>query len=296
MTRETLCSALLASPILFVSVSAEASIADHFRTSAPSSAVQRAACSLDANVSVDGRTRPLELSGCGSREGALHAELRVEEDGGERNVFIAVEVPEGFSEDARAELETIVRETMAELRRRIAPEESMPIETDHVVVSKPEWYGWQTLIPDAASIVLISSAIATSATRQTGDAATGLAFAGMGTYALGAPVVHWAHGNIAIGFASMAARFFFPLSTGFIGIYVGAGATAVTDCSGLFCGLGTMATGGMVGYGLGMLTCSIVDAAAAAYEKPEPTRKSARIVPSISPTKNGATVHVLVTF
>jgi hypothetical protein len=72
---------------------------------------------------------------------------------------------------------------------------------DEPLTTKTTWYGWQTLIADGGTL---------AATIVTGHP---LVFAG--GYTLGAPIIHWAHGNVGTGFASLGIRIVAPVVTGF---------------------------------------------------------------------------------
>ncbi len=61
---------------------------------------------------------------------------------------------------------------------------------------KSRWYGWQTLLVDAAAA---------------GFASTG-SDVSVGIYALGGPAVHWAHGNTWRGIGSLALRLGAPIA------------------------------------------------------------------------------------
>jgi hypothetical protein len=65
--------------------------------------------------------------------------------------------------------------------------------------TKTTWYGWQTLIVDGGAI---------AAGLVTGNAAVLV-----GGMTLGAPIVHWAHGNVLTGFGSLGLRIGVPLLT-----------------------------------------------------------------------------------
>jgi hypothetical protein len=129
------------------------------------------------------------------------------------------------------------------------------------------WYGWQTLTLDGAAL---------------GVAVGGSAFvdrdvpivAGLGTYALGAPIVHVAHGEPWRAAGSFGLRVGLPLLVGDI-----VARADSTRCPGrdeyedFECQdqLGKMAAGALVS----MLVASAVDAALLAY-KTEPVREHAR--------------------
>jgi hypothetical protein len=60
------------------------------------------------------------------------------------------------------------------------------------------WYGWQTLIVDAASVGFVIAATVADSEP--------LFWVGMGGYLFGAPIVHFAHARVGIGFADMGVR------------------------------------------------------------------------------------------
>ena len=65
--------------------------------------------------------------------------------------------------------------------------------------TKTTWYGWQTAIADGAAIA--------------GGLVTGNALVLAGGFTVGAPIVHWAHGNVLRGFASLGVRVGAPALT-----------------------------------------------------------------------------------
>jgi hypothetical protein len=67
---------------------------------------------------------------------------------------------------------------------------------------KREWYGWQTLATDGAALMMV---YAGSQSRRGGDSST-YYYAALGTYTLGGPIVHFAHGNPGRGVGSLALR------------------------------------------------------------------------------------------
>lgn len=63
------------------------------------------------------------------------------------------------------------------------------------------WYGWQMLIIDTAGLALVLGAFS-------GEEA--LLWTGAGVQLVGGPVVHWAHGQLGRGFASLGLRVALP--------------------------------------------------------------------------------------
>jgi hypothetical protein len=114
------------------------------------------------------------------------------------------------------------------------------------------WYGWQTLITDGAALGLAIGAVAVESNTA--------AVASLFSYLLGAPIVHWAHRRVGIGFASLGMRIASP----FIGTLTGyALEMAISDSRGDFRGLG----GAIVGLGLGFIVPVVIDPAVLAFEK-----------------------------
>lgn len=155
-----------------------------------------------------------------------------------------------------------------------APEDEgihpLPVEE-----SSSRWYGWQTLATDGGAVLLIAASLATiDGSRDTASEA--LAWGALGAYALGAPVVHFAHSNPGRGLGSVAMRIGGPIVLGFVG-------TVLEDCRGGghdFCGL----SGALLGASAGILGAVAVDAAVLAYdEQPESNASSPRFRLGFSP-------------
>jgi hypothetical protein len=123
------------------------------------------------------------------------------------------------------------------------------------------WYGWQTLLVDASAFgagFLVYGA----GGGQNSDVVRGTATTGV-IYALGGPVVHFAHRNPGRAAGSFALRLVLPV----LGALVGA---AVTTCDHkgfeMFCGLDQAADGFLVG----MVTAAVVDVAALSWAEVSP--------------------------
>lgn len=74
------------------------------------------------------------------------------------------------------------------------------------------WYGWQTLIGVLAGDLL----------AVVGQG-TALTYVGVAGHVLTGPIVHWAHGHVGNGFASLGLNVGMPLGGGLIGLAAGAG-------------------------------------------------------------------------
>ncbi len=132
-----------------------------------------------------------------------------------------------------------------------APAVLVPSEAGPQPVPPPrtekKWYGWQTLIVDGAVIV---TSIAVGASTDTGSAGGTVYLLG---YALGGPIVHWANGQVGMGFASLGLRVGAPVVAGVLGGALAAGASS---------GDGYAVVGGAaIGIVAGSIAAVVVDAA-----------------------------------
>ena len=111
------------------------------------------------------------------------------------------------------------------------------------------------LATDAAAFALLVPA-AVAGAQNNDMAAESLVYTAFGSYVMGAPIVHAAHGNWGRAFGSLGLRVAAPI----LGAFLGA---AMEDCSGGdFCG----AAGGVVGLAVGAGTAIALDAAVIARE------------------------------
>jgi hypothetical protein len=157
---------------------------------------------------------------------------------------------------------------------------------------KEHWYGWQTLSTDSVAAMLASGAIATG-----GDAEFwGLS---IGTFALGAPIIHVAHGRPWVALGDFVLRLGVP----FVGIYLGAQIDSHQPwkCdANLYCQMRdtAMITGGLIGG----VAVSALDAAVFSYEAPAPEKhrvlasSGPRIAPSVALTPRGGRVALVGSF
>lgn len=166
--------------------------------------------------------------------------------------------------------------------------------------TKREWYGWQVLLVDAGSLVVM---IGGAAAQSGAVGATG------GLIYLGGPaVVHFAHGNVAKGLGSMGLRLGAPLAGTLLGFGIGAASCSSSREQTSCVGAG-MALGFLGGYLAGIS----IDAGLLAYEdvkadqpaqaasrhtaprvaKPAP---SLRVLPSAAVTPQGGSVGLVGTF
>ena len=154
----------------------------------------------------------------------------------------------------------------------------------------PRWYGYQTMMVDVSAVLLGFSSVATGA-------AGGVAAAG--TYVVGTPIVHLAHGNYAAFGISLGMRTGGPLLGGLVGFGAGMGVGGCDSSNG-YCAVPF--AGALVGAVGGMLAAVVVDAAVFAKEPREPrtTAKSwdgkPTLAPAILPSPQGGSVGVSGSF
>ena len=123
------------------------------------------------------------------------------------------------------------------------------------------WYGWQTLLSDAAS----GSVMLTGATllKDHDGLSTAVVVSGLMGYELGAPVVHILHHQRGHAPASLGLRLGLPLLGGLAGVGIGAMACNPDESRQIPCTF----TGLLIGGAIGMVAAPIIDAFALAYEK-----------------------------
>ncbi len=149
-------------------------------------------------------------------------------------------------------------------------------------------YHWMTVVTDVSAAGLILMALP----MQSGTPA-GL---GMGTYALGAPIVHWAHGNVGRGFASLGLRLGAPFAGGVVGAAVACHSSGSDhDVSGLGdgyrCASG-IALGSLLGLGAGL----VIDHGVLPSTKTVAEPKAVSWSPTIAPSKEGMTLGMVGTW
>jgi hypothetical protein len=134
------------------------------------------------------------------------------------------------------------------------------------------WYGWQTLVVDAAGLsgLVLSAALSDSGASDSDVGA--LATFGLLSYELGPGIVHFVHRNPGRGFASFGMRLGLPLAGAFVG------ASVSSNCDGFLC----EADGAAAGLLLGMAGAIAIDAAVFAYDDRRPRRARAKLVPVAS--------------
>jgi hypothetical protein len=169
--------------------------------------------------------------------------------------------------------------------------------TQPTMARKPKprtrWYGWQTLITDGAAFAMLVGAGATSNNENSSGAL--LAASGL-TYALGGPIVHWAHLHGGIGAASLGLRLGLPVGLGLVGLAIGSAVGDGKDYAGI--------AGAALGFVVGFPAAIALDAAVLAREDVEDEAPDAQarlkklqrpwfvVHPDVQTSRTGAQVGV----
>jgi hypothetical protein len=125
------------------------------------------------------------------------------------------------------------------------------------------------LIPDLAGSLLY-----TTGALIGGTGGLALQITGTVEWFFAGPIVHWAHGHLGRGFASMfGLRLGLPIGGALIGGLIGASSGSSVAAY----------VGVSLGVGFGALTGIIVDIAALAYDEPAANVRASRRVPFIAP-------------
>jgi hypothetical protein len=140
------------------------------------------------------------------------------------------------------------------------------------------WYGWQTLIIHgiAATIVLVTMP------ASEGEAAPVVVPVAIGAATFGGPIVHWAHGKVAAGFASLGLNIAGTFGGATFGALVGGIVDTVEDGSS---GYGWI-VGAFFGMPFGAVAGFALDLSLLSFEEPEkqpepPKPPSVSLVPTL---------------
>ncbi|HZU81501.1 MAG TPA: rhomboid family intramembrane serine protease, partial [Polyangiaceae bacterium] len=190
---------------------------------------------------------------------------------GEATVELEAVAPEGLSTvafrpavgQAMRDLRALVDQALRKERLAAARQDTEDtLQPEAPPPAKERWYGWQTLVADTGSVLVF---LFGAGIQSSSNSSAVLDF-GIAGYLLAPPVIHFAHGNVGYGFASLGIRAGAPIVLGLVGAFFGAAASSNSNgningqLGGFFYGL----IGGMVlGYGAAVT----LDAAVFSYEK-----------------------------
>jgi len=160
---------------------------------------------------------------------------------------------------------------------------------DRVLSEQKRWYGDAIIGTDAVALGLGVLGV-TLLKGGNADAAGASLFIGGGlTYFAASPIVHGMHGRSGAALGSVGLRLAVPI----VGTYLGAALAGAQHCGDESCQSRGI-TGGVVGFGFGMLAASIVDISLLAYEpKPNSTATQIALVPSIDPKRGSAGLNLV---
>jgi hypothetical protein len=153
-----------------------------------------------------------------------------------------------------------------------------------------EWYGYQTLGADGLALGV--GALAPSSGR-------GFAYAAIGTYLVGAPVVHVLNGNAGVALGDLGLRAGAPLAGALVGgLVAGLAAPKSDSVRGLSSVASGMAYGLLAGFGLAVAIDALVLARRDVTPETAAPRaaKAVQMMPTVAPTTNGASAGVVGTF
>ncbi len=139
--------------------------------------------------------------------------------------------------------------------------------------ARAEWYGWQILVTDVATVATTAVLLSVEHNESYGQ------YHFMGGYLSGGPIVHLTHRNYGQAVGSLAMRAALPV----IGAYVGC--AAYGQSGEMFGCLPGMAMGVL----LGMVSATAADAAALSWADEKPRPKTFEVMPSASVTNKTAT-------
>jgi len=162
-----------------------------------------------------------------------------------------------------------------------APPRVIVIEAPKVDVAeareeRSSWYGYQTMAVDGAAVALMAMGVKTELPQ--------LMAASFATYALGAPIVHLAHGSPGRFAADIGMRLGGPT----LGAFTGAGLVCLADGS---CSAFDAAIGGALGMALGGAAALAVDYAVLSREaRQEKWDGKPRVAPTLTAAPSGGAV------
>jgi hypothetical protein len=166
-------------------------------------------------------------------------------------------------------LTALSRAAFAEETAPTPPTDKQQIAEEPAPAPQRVWYGWQTLAVDGAALGTMGVAFAV----KDQNAAAGLAYMSLGTYALGPPAVNIAHGNGFGALRSLGVRVLAPPAGALVvGAFGGAAGFAVglsCQCEGgPLIGFGFGWVFGLLGGGLAGYGAAVISDAMLAYERP----------------------------
>jgi hypothetical protein len=165
----------------------------------------------------------------------------------------------------------------------VTPAPAKPAVKEARGPTKTEWYGWETAIIDVAAFAAFFSGV--------NDQESSMAWAGVGMYVLGAPVVHGFKGQWGKAGASVGLRLGAPVAGAFTGALLASGSCRRSDPEDL-CGVGAVVSGFL----LGALVPPLVDAIFLGRKEVPVKPSSFSWRPTVLPAREGASFGLAGTF
>ena len=159
----------------------------------------------------------------------------------------------------------------------IAQDASHVDEVPREAQEETRWYGWQTLIVDAAATGLLTAGLIQTATSESRN--TTLLLSGYGVYVFGPPIVHFAHRKVGIGFADMGIRIAAPVVLALAG-------NALAGRGGSSGELFASGEGTAAGFLVGYAGAVALDAALFARERVKRNAHAAWYTPQVVPIRD----------
>jgi hypothetical protein len=146
------------------------------------------------------------------------------------------------------------------------------------------WYGWQTLIGLSISHTLAGAGGLVLA-AEAPELGVALIITGSVGHGLTGPIVHWAHGHVARGFASLGITLGIPSSI--TAIVIATGLVTDSGCNGDFCGADAIYIGFLSGW-IATVLAPAVDVAVLSYDElPGPGQDRTRPAAGFRPVITG---------
>jgi hypothetical protein len=163
-----------------------------------------------------------------------------------------------------------------------------------------EWYGWQTLLVDGVALGTIPLELSPSASFARTPSASYLFVGSLSSYALGAPLVHVAHGRWGRGVADLGLRVGALAAGSLVGASLGKPG-APSSCEANLAGCFAQGSSGLaVGAAIGAVLASVIDASLLARDTTRPRETAAAASTTWSPvasiTRGGGAAGLQASF
>lgn len=178
---------------------------------------------------------------------------------------------------------SVSNDAIAAEHEAILPEKaSEPTPSTKEPRPRTHWYGWQILLTDATAGALFAGSHALRAPVP----AWTLFSLSIGTYALGGPIIHLAHGQTARAVGSLGLRVALPAALGLL-VHPFGGCDGVSKCERKRASIAVVA---------GLVSALVIDATFLAWEPRERPAPRAFVLPSLDLGTDGGQVGLTGSF